>query len=116
MIALLYLFLYFIIAALVNGYARTVYDGDWMGDDDLKRFFCTVLWPIGLAWLWVFRPISNFSFNTIEKQASKKVIKNQARLQEINKVRVSLEQSNQELREAEEELERELEEQRDFAR
>lgn len=109
---MIYVITYLVISAFYHGYLRTVYKSG----DDIPRFFSTIGWPLSMVWLWMFIPISNLSFSTLTNRAFRKVKKNRARLEEINKVRISVEQSKRELREAEEELEQELSERHDFAR
>lgn len=98
-------FTYIIGAAVMYGYARNRWNGEW---DDAARFFSTVLWPLTIPWLLIFEPISNYSFSTFVKQAQKKIIKNKKRIESADQVRIQLEQSNRELEEAEQEVEREL--------
>lgn len=91
-------------AGIARGYARVKFDGDWHSDDDVKRVFVSLFWPLAL----IYVPLSEFTFNTINNRAAKKLKKNQKRLQDIEKVRVQLKESEEELQAAEEELEREL--------
>ena len=103
-IVILLIIAYTIGAGIARGYANVKFSGDWISYDDVKRTFTTLLWPLAL----IFLPISELTTNTINNQATKKLKKNKKKIEDIKQIRIQLEESEEELKAAEEELEREL--------
>jgi hypothetical protein len=97
---------YVAVAGVVHGWliTRPSIKNDWL---EPAIVLGTVFWPF-VPFFVMAIAISNRTSSAIEKRAAKNIDKTKARIDEIKKVRVAVEQSKRELHEAEEELEREL--------
>ena|SRR5579885_1865823 len=100
---------YIIGAGALHGYLKGRFtDNSHYNYDAETKFLGTVFWPITLLILGVFVPISNLTFRGFEKVAEKQVLKNEERIKRAKQLKNKLRVANRELKEAEEELEEEL--------
>ena len=112
--------LYLIAAGATHGYAKFrwpesivqrydryyhVYDAD---EHLPNRVAATILWPLYWILVWPFTKVNEVTFSNITHRASEKIVKNKARIADLQTTKKQVEASNSELEQAELELEKEM--------
>ena len=72
------------------------------------RDFATILWPLYWIFVWPFTKTKEVTLSHIEKEAALQVARNKTRVADLQATRAQLEHSNEELEQAEIELEKEI--------
>lgn len=72
------------------------------------RTAAAILWPLYWVFIWPFTKTNEVTFSHIEKNAALQIAKNKTRIDDLHATKTQLEASNQELENAEVELEKEM--------
>lgn len=99
-------------AGITHGYAKHRWPSERFSygqmDDSDRRIWVTAVWPFYWIFIWPFTKLNEVTFERIEKDAGKQVVKNKARVAELMATRDQLAASNEELERAEAELDKEI--------